>query len=473
MTPSPLPVPRETSSSSLHRLGRRLLVSPAISSEHRVPTGHHASISHPQVHHDQALITPMASTNVLLVEDRTRESTHRRGPENATRPRTSSTTRSKSLATIDRLWSTSTTVTPLDAARSIASITRATPSSSSPGEGLVQKQHVWPLNQRTCNLEQTDLAKRKLRSRPIDVEKCDGLTCRLRGQSIGVAPQKHRGGDGLHRAPTTREGVRCESDSNVFQHRELGRELRMLKCPRKSAVSPGVWKTAKRDPFQRYRAFIRRLLTAENVDQRRLARAVRSQETDDLASTHIERDIVQSLNPAEALRDAAHRKGQALPSIRCLPIYAAYGTADERRKTIDDPQHAPWCDHQNSQYAKAKYKAAGKTSKYRRIVEPNDNRRSDQASPRSRSAADDGNEDDREDNLEGKRLGDDEPICEREYGSRERGDRRSNHNRRESERFNRRTTRLNCDRRIACMRTANPQTESLRRFTATANTTVR
>ena len=211
-----------------------------------------------------------------------------------------------------------------------------------------------------------------------------------------------------------------------------------------------MWKTAQRDPFQRYRAFIRRLLTAENVDERRLARAVCSQETDG-ASPGARRTRHR---PEPELRRSASRccspKEQALRSIRCLPIYAASARAtDERRKTVDDPQHAPWRDHQNSQYAEAKYKAPERPPKTDVLLSQMTIAAPTQASPRGRSAADYRNEDDREDNLEGKRLGNDESICKREYGSGERSDRRSNHNGRESERFDGRTTRLNCDWRIA------------------------
>lgn len=61
----------------------------------------------------------------------------------------------------------------------------------------------------------------------------------------------------------------------------------------------------------------------DRFEQRRLASAILAQQADDLAGSHLERDVVQRRMPAEALRKRADRKPSVPSCLRRPNRYAA------------------------------------------------------------------------------------------------------------------------------------------------------
>ena len=65
--------------------------------------------------------------------------------------------------------------------------------------------------------------------------------------------------------------------------------------------------------------------TREDLDERRLARAVAADERVDLATPHVERDAVQRLGSQKGLRDSRHAQDGLTAVLRVLPVLGVRG----------------------------------------------------------------------------------------------------------------------------------------------------
>src|SRR5205814_23301 len=94
---------------------------------------------------------------------------------------------------------------------------------------------------------------------------------------------------------------------NIFEHAQVGEGAHDLKRARDAQPTDLVWAQAsQRTTFEGNAAVARPRHASDQVDQRRLTRAVRPDQSQDLARAYVEADVLDGHDAAEALCRVAH-----------------------------------------------------------------------------------------------------------------------------------------------------------------------
>ena len=100
---------------------------------------------------------------------------------------------------------------------------------------------------------------------------------------------------------------------HVLEHRHLGEGLELLEGARHAEPADLVGpESGDGMAVQQHLARVRRLKAREQIEERGLARAVGTDDADQLARAHLEGDVVVGHEPAEALRHPAHVQQDSL-----------------------------------------------------------------------------------------------------------------------------------------------------------------
>ena len=113
--------------------------------------------------------------------------------------------------------------------------------------------------------------------------------------------------------------ARVRSDEDVLEHRHRREELDVLERSRDAAPDDPVRRRAEQAlAVERDLAGLRAVEASDHVEGSRLAGAVRADQAGDLALLHLERDVVQRDDAAEAARDVLQleERHQARPWTR-------------------------------------------------------------------------------------------------------------------------------------------------------------
>src|SRR5215469_6150009 len=111
-------------------------------------------------------------------------------------------------------------------------------------------------------------------------------------------------------------GVSAEAD--IVEHRLRTEQRKILKGAGDTDFGDAMRRTLEqRAAFEQNVAAVGRVKAADAVEQRRLARAVRANQTQDLAFLDLERDAVERDDPAEPQADVADFEQRSARSSRC------------------------------------------------------------------------------------------------------------------------------------------------------------
>jgi hypothetical protein len=121
-----------------------------------------------------------------------------------------------------------------------------------------------------------------------------------------------------HVADNVAPGVRVGADADIVRHRHIRKQRHVLERAADADVADLVRRLGENAlTFDQDVAFAGLIEPAETVEERRLARAVRTDQTQDLALAHVEGDAVQRDDAAEHDADVANgEQGLALRSLR-------------------------------------------------------------------------------------------------------------------------------------------------------------
>src|SRR5438067_5097022 len=153
---------------------------------------------------------------------------------------------------------------------------------------LVQEQQPRPRCERAGKLDAFLGAEGELARRPIG-----------EGGQADIA-------EDLAGAPAA---ARVPADQHMLEHRHRAEQLDVLEGARDPAADDAVRRRAQQAaPVEDDLAVVRPVEPRDQVEDRRLAGAVRPDQPDDLALTDVERDAVDGNDPAEAPRQLLDRK---------------------------------------------------------------------------------------------------------------------------------------------------------------------
>src|SRR5687768_3496636 len=133
-----------------------------------------------------------------------------------------------------------------------------------------------------------------------------------------------------HRADHPGAAAQVPADHHVLKRRQVGEQADVLEGARDSGLRHVVrLQPAQAAPAEGERAGVGGVDPGQHVEERGLARAVRSDQAVDLALTDREGDVLQRLHAAEALGDTPGRK--ELAHARCCSSSSRFRTAEGSR----------------------------------------------------------------------------------------------------------------------------------------------
>ena len=98
--------------------------------------------------------------------------------------------------------------------------------------------------------------------------------------------------------------VRAVGHDDVLAHRHAGKQLEPLESPADAEPGPTMHRQVRQGfAVEGHLAACRRQQTDDAVEERGLARAVRTDEADKLAAPHVQRHVVERADPAEVNGD--------------------------------------------------------------------------------------------------------------------------------------------------------------------------
>ena len=166
------------------------------------------------------------------------------------------------------------------------------------GRRLVEAEEPWPHRDRARHTDQLALALRELRGHRVGQRvKVDQLERLERGVRHRRAPSDELARQRQERGPVRRDG-------EVLSHGEVVEQLGALPGPCQAAPRPDVrWHPREVAPVQLDPPGVPDE-AGDRVDERRLARAVRADEADQLALGDLEIDVLDGVDSSEPHRQA-------------------------------------------------------------------------------------------------------------------------------------------------------------------------
>ncbi len=189
-----------------------------------------------------------------------------------------------------------TTATPLEVRRAIVANSCATSAFAERGRWLVHDEDARGIGERPRDLDHLLLCETQ---RPHRRVRIDGDAQRLE-DSRGATP---------HRRPVDDPGParRRLAEENVLRNREVRHEAQLLIDGADPEPSRGGWiGNVDSLPVEQNLAGVPPHGAAEDLHQRRLARAIFAEQDVHLTGTHLERGVAQCLDSRIAFADASH-----------------------------------------------------------------------------------------------------------------------------------------------------------------------